>query len=40
MREVNDELKELSNKKNATADQLEDSGDESLKRSETKYHCT
>ncbi len=37
MREVNDEVKELSNKKNETADPLEDSDDEFLKRPETKY---
>jgi hypothetical protein len=31
VREVNDEVKEQSYKKNVTADPLEDSGDESLK---------
>ncbi len=40
MREVNDAVKELSNKKNVKADPLEDSGDEGLKRPETKYPFT
>ncbi len=40
MREVNDEVKGLSNKKNVTADPLEDSGDKGLKHPKTKYPCT
>ncbi len=40
MREVNDEVKEMSNKKNVTTNPLEDSGDEGLKHPKTKYSFT
>ncbi len=37
---MNDEVKELSNKKNVAADPLEDSSDEGLKHPETIYPFT